>query len=78
MENLKLKKIEKMIDESDFDAIALIPGPNFFWLTGQSKHLMERPTTLMITPHKTPALIIAGFELSSMEKALIPFTSFPF
>jgi len=78
MENLKLEKIERLIDESDFDAIALIPGPNFFWLTGQNKHLMERPTTLLIAPHKTPALIIAGFELGSMEKAAIPFTPFLF
>jgi Xaa-Pro dipeptidase len=78
MNNPKLQKIEQLINKENFDAIALIPSPSFIWLTGKDKHLMERPTTLIITPHQTPALVIAGFELGSMEQSAIPFTPFPF
>lgn len=78
MQNLKLAKLEKLILENELDVVALIPSPNFFWLTGQHKHLMERPTTLIIAPGKKPALVIAGFEVGSLTKADIPMDAFPF
>lgn len=78
MKNLKLTKLEKMIRENGLDAVALIPSPNFFWLTGQNKHLMERPTMLIIVPDRTPAMVIAGFEVASLANAAIPFSAFGF
>lgn len=76
MENIT--KFENIIIENGFDAAAVIPSPNFFWLTGKQKHLMERPTTLIVAPGKKPALIIAGFELDSMRDLPFSFDSFPF
>lgn len=35
---------------ADLDAVALVPGANFYYLTGASFHLMERPTLLVVTP----------------------------
>lgn len=76
--NTKLQLLESLIAKNKFDAAALIPSPNMIWLTGADKHLMERPTTLLVCPGKKPALIIAGFELGSVEGMEIPFEPFPF
>lgn len=74
----RLEKLETLIEKNGFDAAALIPSPNLIWLTGADKHLMERPTTLLVKPGKKPVLIIAGFELGSVENMRIPFEPCPF
>ena len=42
----RIKKIYEIIDSSNLDAIALVPGSNFRYVTGGNFHLMERPTVL--------------------------------
>ena len=37
------------MDEASLDAAAFVPGPNLYFLTGASLHLMERPTLLLVT-----------------------------
>ena len=37
------------MDGAGLDAAAFVPGPNFYFLTGASFHLMERPTLLLVT-----------------------------
>ncbi len=76
--NEKLNIIDKLIAENHLDAIALIPGPNFTWLTGMEKFLMERPTVLIYKPGEKAALIIAGFEVNSMKDIPVPFEPFAF
>ena len=56
----------------------MIPSPNMTWLTGQTKILMERPTTLLYRPGKKAALIIAGFEIDAAPEMDIPVEIFPF
>ena len=47
--NTRFKKIYKVLENNNLDAIALIPGSNFKYLTDGSFPLMERPTVLIIT-----------------------------
>ena len=74
----KTALLEKLIDKYGFDAAVLIPSPNMSWLTGQTKHLMERPTTLLFRPGKKAALVIAGFEVDAAPSMDIPVEIFPF
>ena len=76
--NTKLQILESLIEQNGFDGAALIPSPNMLWLTGAEKGLMERPTTLLIRPGKTPALVIAGFEMDAADAMDIPVEPFTF
>lgn len=70
--------LDNLIEKYGCDAAAFIPSANFTWLTGQSKHLMERPTTLLYRPGKKAALVIAGFEVDAAPEMDIPVEVFPF
>lgn len=52
--------------ELDVAAIALIPGPNLFYLTGLSFHVSERPVVLLFPPDGPPALVLPEFETSKL------------
>ena len=73
----KLDFLCELIRSKQLDAIAMIPSPNFNWLTGCEKHLMERPMTLIVTADKRVGLIAAGFEMHALQAA-IPFSFDPF
>ncbi len=45
----RIAKLSTLLKAADCPAIAFVPGPNFFYLTGVSLALMERPTILIIT-----------------------------
>ena len=74
----KTALLDKLIEKYGFDAAVFIPSANFTWLTGQYKHLMERPTTLLYRPGKKAALIIAGFEVDAAPEMDIPLEIFTF
>ncbi len=38
----------ELMRSAGLDALAFVPGPNFFYLTGLNFHLMERPTILVL------------------------------
>ncbi|HEY88802.1 MAG TPA: aminopeptidase P family protein [Thermoflexia bacterium] len=56
------------------DAVALVPGPNFFYLTGLSFHLSERPTVGLFPLEQPPALILPALEAGKGTG----FTLFPY
>ena len=74
----KTTLLDNLIEKYGCDAAAFIPSANFTWLTGQTKHLMERPTTLLYRPGKKAALVIAGFEVDAAPEMDIPVEVFPF
>ena len=45
----RLARLRTAMERDDLDAVALVPGANFYFLTGASFHLMERPTLLVVT-----------------------------
>ena len=64
----RIKKIYEIIDSSNLDAIALVPGSNFRYVTGGNFHLMERPTVLIITKNKEVVAILPSLEVDSFNK----------
>ena len=73
--NTRFKKIYKILENNNLDAIALIPGSNFKYLTDGSFPLMERPTVLIITKDKNvailPSLEVDSFNLLKLNANVI-------
>ncbi|MEQ9571272.1 MAG: aminopeptidase P family N-terminal domain-containing protein, partial [Nitratireductor sp.] len=49
---LRLTRRERLLsamEATDAEAVAIVPGANFYYLTGANFHLMERPTVLFVT-----------------------------
>ncbi len=67
MENDRLPRLLKALEESEFQAIALNPGPGLFHLTGLSFHLSERPVVGLFAPNQRPILILPELERSKAE-----------
>ena len=76
--SIKSALLENLIEKYGCDAAVFIPSPNMSWLTGQTKILMERPTTLLFRPGKKAALVIAGFEVDAAPEMDIPAEVFTF
>ncbi len=74
----KTALLDSLIEKNNYDAAVFIPSPNMSWLTGQTKHESERPTTLIYCPGKKAALIIAGFEVDAAPPMDIPVEIFSF
>ena len=45
----RISKLTDILQRHDCPAIAMVPGPNFYYLTGVRLGLMERPTILIVT-----------------------------
>ena len=73
--NTRFNKIYQILEKNNLDAIALIPGSNFKYLTGGSFPLMERPTVLIITKDKNvailPSLEVDSFNLLKLNAEVI-------
>lgn len=67
MPNKRFEKLAAALENTDFDAIALNPGPTLTYLTGLDFHLMERPVVLVYAPGKVPAIILPQLELQKLS-----------
>ena len=65
--NTRFNKIYQILEKNNLDAIALIPGSNFKYLTGGSFPLMERPTLFIITKNQNVA-ILPSLEVDSFNQ----------
>ena len=68
MNNSKIEKLQSLLDKEGLDALAIVPGSNFLYLTGGNFHLMERPTILIISKHTKPIAILPVLEIDSFKK----------
>ena len=68
MSNSKINKLQNLLIKKDVDALAIVPGSNFLYLTGGNFHLMERPTILIISKDKKPIAILPVLEIDSFKK----------
>src|SRR5687767_11588272 len=46
---VRFGRLLEAMDRAGLDAAAIVPGANFYYLTGAHFHLMERPTLLLAT-----------------------------
>jgi len=68
----RLARIAELLTATGLDAVALNPGPTLTYLTGLHFHLMERPVVLVVSPGKTPALILPELELAKISQLDYP------
>lgn len=78
MRQLRLDRLHQTMAQNQLDVIALMPGPNLFYLTSLSFHLMERPIIALYVRDEPPCLILPELERIKAESAdmqamLIPF-----
>lgn len=74
----RLTTLQQIAAGAALDAVALVPGPNLFYLTGQSFHLMERPLLGLFPPQEDPAFIIPQLELNKLDGLPYPVRAFPY
>jgi Xaa-Pro dipeptidase len=67
----RLDRLRAAMDQADIDLAAMVPGANFYFLTGAHFHLMERPTVLFVPREGTLRAVIPLLERSRWE-ALAP------
>jgi Xaa-Pro dipeptidase len=67
----RINRLASTLASHELEAIVLLPGPNMFYVTGLSFHLMGRPTMAVITPDKDPILIVPELERVKAEASSI-------
>ena len=62
-----IEKLQRLLNDkkNELDAFALVPGPNFRYITGGQFFLMERPFVLIISKSHKPVAIVPVLEVSN-------------
>ncbi|MBX7254130.1 MAG: Xaa-Pro peptidase family protein [Candidatus Promineofilum sp.] len=68
----RLSRLTEQIVAHGLDGVALMPGPNLFYVSGMHVHLSERPILLFVPADDAPAIIIPTLEAMKAEAAGIP------
>ena len=68
MSNKIINKLISILNNQDLDALALVPGSNFRYVTGGNFHLMERPTLFIVSKTYKPIAILPVLEVESFTK----------
>ncbi len=69
MNSERLEKLQHAILHHGLDGVAIVPGPNLFYLSGINAHLSERPLVLFVPADDEPAIIVPRLEESKAHEA---------
>lgn len=69
MNNERLQRLTDQIAAHGLDGLALVPGPNMFYVSGIAMHVSERPAVLFIPADDDPAIIIPTLEAMKARDA---------
>ncbi len=69
MNTHRLQKLQQQTLQHGLDGLALLPGPNLFYVSGIQAHLSERPLVLFLPADDEPAIIIPRLEAVKARKA---------
>jgi len=75
------ERLDRLIEQAasyGCDALALVPGPNLFYLTGLSFHLSERPVVALFPVDRSPAIVLPALEAVKVEQAAVGLEVFPY
>ncbi len=61
------RRLQQLLEASGLQAVALMPGPSLFYLTGFRFHLMERPILTFFTVEGKTALVAPELERPRVE-----------
>ena len=77
MTHPRVQIVLDIIKKAGVDAVALIPGANLQYLTGNDFHLMERPLVVFFMPGRDLVAVLPSLEADRMKASGIPMTLFP-
>jgi Xaa-Pro dipeptidase len=77
MTHPRVQIVLDIIKKAGVDAVALIPGANLQYLTGNDFHLMERPLVVFFMPGRDPVAVLPSLEADRMKASGIPMMLFP-
>jgi Xaa-Pro dipeptidase len=75
------RRLSRLIDQASthgLDAVALVPGPNLFYLTGLSFHLSERPVVALLPVDGTPTIVLPTLEAVKVEQVDVRLDALPY
>ena len=78
MHTNRLSRLIEQASAHGFDVVALVPGPNLFYLTGLSFHLSERPVVALFPVDRPPAIVLPALEAAKVEQTTIGLDVFPY
>ncbi|MFO7173271.1 MAG: Xaa-Pro peptidase family protein [Bacillota bacterium] len=65
----RVARVQDLARREGVAAVALMPGPNLFYLTGVRMHLSERPALLFVPAAGEPFGVCPGFEAERLRQA---------
>ena len=74
----RMQRLSQALGASEFDAVALIPGPNLTYVTGLSFHLMERPVVFLLAPDRKPLFVLPELEKGKVDSSEFDADVFPY
>jgi Xaa-Pro dipeptidase len=74
----RLSQLVHQASAHGLDALALVPGPNLFYLTGLSFHLSERPIVALLPVDRNPAIVLPVLEAVQVERAPFRLETYPY
>ncbi|MDY6877595.1 MAG: Xaa-Pro peptidase family protein [Chloroflexota bacterium] len=74
----RLSHLIEQVRAHGLDALALVPGPNLFYLTGLSFHLSERPIIALLPVDAPPAIVLPALEAVKVGQATVGLDVFPY
>lgn len=78
MPNPRFEKLQQLMEQSNFKAVVLNPGPSLTYLSGLNFHLMERPTVLIYRSGMDPLIILPELEVGKLASSRVPLIPVPF
>jgi len=75
---VRINKLQDLIQDSDFDLVAVSASPSQVYFSGLHFHISERPAILLVGKKNKPAFIFPGLESEKVKKAKIELEPFPY
>jgi Xaa-Pro dipeptidase len=75
------QRLNRLIEQASahgFDVLALVPGPDLFYLTGLSFHLSERPIVALFPVDGPPAIVLPALEAVKVAQTAVELEVFPY
>jgi Xaa-Pro dipeptidase len=70
MPQTRIHRLQAEIRRQELDCLAVVPGPNLFYLTGVDFHLSERPTVGFIPAEGDPVFALPVLEVNKLQAGL--------
>jgi len=71
--NQRLERLQSALNEARLRALAVVAGPNLYYLTGLPFHLSERPTVGFFPAEGEPVFVVPGLEATKLTGGGLPY-----